>query len=67
MLKRNERLLSMVRQEERKWKSSQTEVSEEVREGTILSEMKTNTMKNSWMAKRRRPGGLPKKRHPTLK
>jgi hypothetical protein len=58
-----------MKKDEKKAKLNGTEASEDTapRESTILSEMKSNSMKGSWLGKKRRPGTFVRKRNVTLK
>lgn len=69
MFRRNEKILNIIKKDEKKIKFSGTEASEDTvpRESTILSEMKSNSMKGSWLGKKRRPGTFARKRNVTLK
>ena len=66
MLRRNEKILSSMRKEEKRIRI-QTEVSEEQTNQTILSEIKSNSIRGaSWMLKKRKQGVV-KRRQGTMK
>ena len=58
ILRRNEKILNCVKKLEKKWKTAHinTEISEDIKDKAILSEMKSNSMKGStWTVKKRKP------------
>ena len=66
MFRRNEKILSLVRKEEKRLRV-QTEASEEQSNQTILSEIKSNGIRGaSWMLKKRKQGVM-KRRQGTMK